>query len=193
MARDFNGSTDRIDWASIYTPGANPITVAAWVYFDTVTPATPQYIWHVGTNTNTPSFAMMTGTSGDIRVFVSCATTSQVRPSANSTLSISVWTHLLFTWDGTLTDATTIHIYKNGAEVSYATSTNGVGAMLSTAGSWSIGGRISDDTRNLNGRIAEIATWNRVLVAGEIASLANAYSPLFIPSGLKYYADLIAG
>src|SRR3990167_4810300 len=37
MARDFNGSTDRIDWASIFTTSGQAKTVSLWTNLDSAT------------------------------------------------------------------------------------------------------------------------------------------------------------
>lgn len=42
-----------------------------------------------------------------------------------------------------------------------------------------------------DGKIAELAIWNRILTAGEAAILGKGFSPLFIPNGLVFYAPMI--
>ncbi len=46
-------------------------------------------------------------------------------------------------------------------------------------------------TRLMEGKVAEVAIWNRVLSDDEIGALHKSYSPRFFPSGLIFYAPLI--
>jgi hypothetical protein len=96
--------------------------------------------------------------------------------------------NLLVTSDGVMTDYTHLHMYKNGGEVTYLSGNNGAGAELALVGKWSLMGRVLDDLRNVDGRIAQVGVWNRVLTAGEIANLGAFYAPdLAAPSGLQFY------
>src|SRR3989344_5358177 len=60
------------------------------------------------------------------------ATTDLNRTTSNSTVTMSAWNYVVVTWDGSAT-ATNILIYVNGAETTYQTTTNGVGAIQSDA------------------------------------------------------------
>lgn len=94
---------------------------------------------------------------------------------------------MIITWDGVFTAFTGIHIYKNGTEVSYSNGINGA-TETTHSGSWSLGGRIYDDTRMFNGKLCQVGVWDRVITAGEIANLAAGYSPdLAAASGLVFY------
>ena len=90
------------------------------------------------------------------------------------TISGSTWTHVLATWDGTFTDATTVHLYINGTEVTYGLQTNGA-SIVTNAQNWHIG-QSGEPLSPFSGSITEVATWNRVLTSGEIASLYNSGS-----------------
>ncbi|MFN3232923.1 MAG: LamG domain-containing protein [Alphaproteobacteria bacterium] len=48
------------------------------------------------------------------------------------------------------------------------------------------------NARSLNGQLAEIATWNRVLEPDEIAALAKGFSPLCFPQAMMDYWPLVA-
>lgn len=175
MARDFNGTTDRIDFASPATLTGSAVTISAWVYSDG--PAgNADYILCLHCSGDTSIglvFSIASSTSMNFYRAGSIATLNVVGTVANSWAG---WVHLLATHDGTFTNATTVHIYRNGTEVSYPTQTNG-NTEAAPSGSWSIGGRIFDDNRNLDGKIAFVGVWNRVLDAGEIAGLAAGNIP----------------
>jgi len=102
------------------------------------------------------------------------------------------WVHILVTHDGTFTSYAGMHIYVNGTEVTYAVNQNGATETAPT-GKWCIGGRTYDDVLNLDGKLDEVGVWDRVLDAGEIASLASGRMPRSIPSGLIFDANLDKG
>ena len=103
-------------------------------------------------------------------------------------MTTGAWIQFTITWTGAINSYAGVHIYKNGTELSYSVNTNGA-SETTHSGSWSLGGRIYDDTRNLaDGKIAQVGVWNRVLTAGEIANLAAGYAPsLAAASGLQFY------
>jgi hypothetical protein len=191
MARDFNGTTDRIDWATIANLKGLPITISAWVYFDRVN--TNQFIVMIHANGDAVygiALTNMGGISSGCLRSVRHGTTDKTHRSNGAVVATGAWTHCLITDDGTITDYTTSHIYVAGVEVGYAAGANGA-TEATQSGTWSIGGRLYDDTVNFDGQIAEVGVWNRVLAAGEIAELAAGYAPSFMPSGLLFYTDLV--
>ena len=194
MARDFNGSTDRIDWNNIWASGGVAQTISCWVYPDVITAAQYLHMVHESAATGVGGLLFWIdngeATGGAIKATGRFATTDAARASNDSSIAAGSWQHLLVTWDGS-TIATNIHIYVDGVEVGYFATNNGSGAARAGGGEQSVGGRIFDNNRNFNGRIAEVAHWDRVLAAGEIAMQAGGYSPAFIPRGLRSYPDLI--
>ena len=184
-SRDFNGTSDRIDWSSVFDPTGGPLTISLWVYLDSV--AVNQYIFHIGLADNSAGIQFGIANATGAFSFTRKGSTNLWRYSAGSVLSTGAWVHLLATSTGTFNDYTTMHLYKDGAEVTYGGGQNG--ATESTAsGSWSLGGRILDDLRNTNGKIAQVGVWNRVLSSAEIADLAAGQAPdLAAASGLQFY------
>ena len=185
-SRSFNGTTDRIDFASAANLSGAPVTVSAWIYLGTLSATAYVLCNHDAGDSNYGlNFCCYTGNyfgllrrgAGD---FYGIA--------ANSTLSTGVWTHILATHPGTnLSDYNTVKLYKNGVEVSYQPGANSSSETAHT-GKWSLGGRIYSDTRNFPGKLAQVAAWNRVLTAAEIANLAAGYAPdLAAASGLQFY------
>lgn len=189
MARDFDGSTDRIDFANIWNSAGQAQTISFWTYPGSV--ATNQYFWtSLGDGQVTGAVGTFPGT-GAVSFFVSTDNTNLSRRSDAAQIATGSQQHILLTWDGSLT-AANVHIYVGGTEVSgYQTTTDGVGNFDAADGEHSIGGRIADDLRNYDGRLAGFGWWNRVLGAGEIVSLAKGYSPRFIPNGLQAAPDLL--
>lgn len=111
-------------------------------------------------------------------------------------VSTQSWSNIIQTWDGTL-NLTGVHIYINGAEVSYsASSSNGTGVAITDAGGiFNIGNKnLAAFNRACGGVLSELAIWTSVLSTSEILALAKGKIkglPLQIqPSNLKAYFPL---
>lgn len=190
MARSFNGSTDRIDFANPFDFQGQPLTISVWVnpqtygntgYATTIHPSGDTTYGH-GLRFNTSnSYGFFRGSNGG---------NDKYRAGTTSWL-INTWYSFIVTDPGTtFGDYTEINIYRNGTNDN-GSGQNGTVAEKATGGSLSNGGRIYADDRNISAYLAEIAWWNRVLSADEISALAAGYSPLFFPNGLKSYVPLI--
>lgn len=92
---------------------------------------------------------------------------------SSTTVSTATEHTLILTWDGSAT-ATNVHIYLNGAEVSYTNQDNGSG-LTDTSGQTLFIGKISGGTagRFFNGTMRELAIFSRVITASEITALTN--------------------
>jgi len=179
MSRDFTGATDRLDWASIDNLAGDALTISVWVYLDGLNAATNSYIFcaHDNGDTQYGIVVNLIGSSADPKVDVlrHGATADYIWFETNTSFDTGGWHHILITNNGGVLSGSTA-IYTDGT--SRATSfTNGVGAETAHSGSWSLGGRIYSDTRNLDGRIAEIALWSAVLDGTTIAALASGDVP----------------
>lgn len=186
MARDFNGSTDRLDWSALATLTGSPITISAWINSDGWA-GNADYIFniHVASNTGPGIIVFLSSTVRIVLTRVGGTLLSR-GGSAPATLT-GAWHHVLVTHDGTFTDYTTIHIYIDGTERSDATGASNGATETAPTGSWSLGGRISDDVRNFDGSLAEVGVWNVVLDSTKIAALASGSAPSFYPTNLQYY------
>jgi hypothetical protein len=190
MARDFNGSTDRLDWSSRGDLTGHALTKSAWIYLDTLPGSgLSEYIMTIHRSGDT-SFGTVFGPYGNAGAidFFRNGTSLLDHLSNSSQISTGAWTHVLVTHDGVISTASTVHTYVNGVEVSYSSSANGASEYAPT-GSWSLGGRIYDDNRNIDGRLAEVAVWDRILSAAEIGALAGGLAPNLVNngSGLLFY------
>lgn len=195
MARDFNGSTDRLEYANVLNTIGAAQSLSMWIYLDTI--ATPyRYLFCVHNSANT-AYATVLGlgyvnaTTSRITLFSAGSTELSHSGQKTTSLITGAWHHLLYTWDGSTTAANS-HIYFDGTEISYDDTTNGA-SLTAATGKWAIGARIYDDARNTDGRMAEVGFWNRVLSAGEIAALAKRFSPVTFPNSLVFCAPLLRG
>jgi hypothetical protein len=189
MARDFNGTTDRIDWTSIANLAGTAVTISGWLYLDAM--AHNSYMLCINNNTATYGIILSWNTSGQFQFFRDGSTTLYRITATNFVLPTGSWVHVLATHDGVMTTATSIHLYKNGTESPTYDSTNNGAGEPSQTGVWSVGGRLQDDARNVDGRIAEVAVWNTVLSSTLITKLAAGYSPQFFPTNLIFYVPLL--
>lgn len=188
-SRSFNGTTDRIDWATIANLTGHALSVSFWTYID-ASPTNGYFLCiHDGGDASYGIIINSSDATNKVLSLLVHGTTDMVRASANAVAATGAWTHFLITWTGAVNDYNTAHIYKNGVEVSYSAGLSQNGASETThTGSWSLGGRIYSDTRNIDAKIAQVGVWSRVLTAGEIANLAAGYAPdLAAASDLEFY------
>lgn len=174
MATEFvRASGSRIDFNSAPNILAKAGSYSFWLYPDDVTNNQYFFIAHTSSDTSTRLICWHDG-SGRIRFQHTGSTALTVR-SSNSAISTGSWQHVLITWDGSVT-AANVHIYVDGVETGYIQQTNGV-ALSTSQGSFSLGGRIYDDTRNFDGKMDCFCGWSVVLGSDEIAALAGKEHP----------------
>ena len=186
MARNFNGTTDRIDWASLYNPKGQALTVACWAFIAEVN----RYQIILG------MLDAAGGNGADIRInnanscpyMLKNGTTIAYRLAANNSIAVGDWYHIAGAFDNSMV-ANNWVLYVNGA-ASFGGSAEGA-SETSHSGTWAAGGRDSDDLRNFNGRIAEAGIWNRKLTQAEVTMLASGYAPSFVRDGLQFYCSLM--
>ena len=187
-ARNFNGTTDRIDWLTsplnLSLPQA--CTIAGWVRIETL--GGLRVLW-VASST-APAQALLLRTNGSaLEVSRAYSPGTSLQRISTAVLSTGVWYHVAATVPGTAT-AANHRLYLNGVEMSYATTTDGSGTERTAGGAWSLGGRIESDANCSDGDIASMDVWPRVLGPEEIwhlysegiASGAFAGPPDEVPS-----------
>lgn len=193
MARECNGSTDRLEYANVLNTIGAAQSLSLWTYLDTI--ATPyRYLFCAHNSANTAygtvlGLGYVNATTSRITLFSAGSTELSHSGQKTTSLITGAWHHFLYTWDGSVTAANS-HIYFDGTEITYDDATNGA-SLTAATGKWAIGARIYDDARNTDGRMAEVGFWNRVLSADEIAALAKRYAPPSFPNSLVMYAPLI--
>jgi len=184
--RDMNGLTDRVDWANVANLNGSALTISAWVKVDAVEHNSYLMTQHDASDTNLGIVFNMPGNTALTFIRRGAGNYTWNAINLPNFTSPSTWFHILVTSDGGLLSSS-VAFYLNGTSktVSFA---NSSGAETAHTGSWSLGGRIYDDTRNLDGKIAQVGVWSRVLNSTEIANLAAGQAPdLAAASSLLFY------
>ncbi len=190
MARDFNGTTDRIDYSSAFNTTGQALTVAGWFRFDDDTPAATQYLWSSELVTGLPGTLLAQGPSASRRLFFARTGGTQNKYAETITGyfgATGTWYHIAVGDDGA--GSSNVDFYINGVKTNVAVSTGLAGGESTANSGFILGGRTSDDLRNFNGAQEHPAVYNRKLSDAEILSLAKRRPPTTL-SGLKFYARL---
>jgi len=103
--------------------------------------------------------------------------TDLVRTTSTSAISPNTWSHITVTWDGVITTASSVHIFVNGVEASYATTTNGVSRVSDATSSVYIGND-STGAATFNGTIDEVKIYNYAISQKQIISDYNGGHPI---------------
>lgn len=180
-AREFNGLTDRIDFTSIYDTNGLPFSCSMWILVDAYPSSGNGYLLGIHATGDT-AFGHILGNSNGpyLSHVVDFLTTDPNHYVTPNPVTVGAgWLHVFWTRDNS-GNAANWHTYENGIEV-FSGNVTGVGAEQAHNGKWSIGGRIFDDTRNLDGRIAYIAVWDEDYhtESAMILGLATGRSPAF--------------
>src|SRR3989344_2227598 len=176
QALNFDGVNDYINVGSGSSlDNLGPMTASAWIYAKSsgeggLTGRIFDKCMTGGSN-NCWIFYQTTGGVGGLTFYVDGSTILR-RISSNGVIQYNKWHHVLVTWDGVITTAASVHIYVDGNEVTYTTTTNGASRTSDAIESLIIGNTI-DSNRTWDGLIDEVRIYNRALTPDEIKRLYN--------------------
>ncbi len=119
---------------------------------------------------NTVSF-FLTNSGSHLLDFQVAGGTTLDRATSSGGLTFGTWAFVAITWDGSTT-AANVHIYVNGTETSYVTTTNGVTPTDNSTDASYIGNR-ADTLRTFDGNITDVGIFNRALTSTEITDIYN--------------------
>lgn len=186
MARDFNGSSDITYTLDAGQIGNTQESWSFWIYPDNV----DQYrrpIHLGGTGSNRDRSCEMDNGWGFVFNFdwsTDGGAWSVSKPSTGS------WQNYVVTYDGSSTSNDPI-VYKDGSSVTVTERAAPSGANLRGSRTDLTIGSEASTGQYWDGRIAEVAKWNRVLTTEEAASLGKGFSPYFMKNGLLLYLPLL--
>lgn len=185
MAYDFQNSSDRIDFSNpSELHDLSPLTWSIWAQKD---------------SRGVSGFGRLIVKGADRKIFYADTTDSVFFVDASTDVSrtfalandSNVWVHLVVTWTGGL-NATDIAIYKDGVQVTYTASQDGVASIVSDAGENFIVGNRPNGTRPFDGRLGEVGVWDVVLSGDEIKALSLGYKPQRVrPQSLLFSSSLV--
>lgn len=190
MARTFNGTTDRIDYANVRDGAGAAQSFACWIDANSVSRANAQYLFAVHQSGDAAlGLLFYLDNVGSLIYQQLASTTSMTRSSALSTMTTGKH-HVAYTHTGSQSASTAL-LYIDGSQASYLLSTDGAGTNRAQAGKFTLGARIYDDVRNYDGEMWDAGYWNRVLTADEIAQLYAGYQPSHVaPDALLFAPEL---
>jgi hypothetical protein len=189
MALLFNASTDRLTTATFTMPTTGTLCLNVypnWAQTDSV----EHMLVYIAANSGNDQFLIDKFANNFISIGWQTATTPYKVQTTTYTLNQSAWNTICATWDDT---ANQVKAYLNGSQI---------GSTVSSLVTWNtaaetlaLGNTRSGETNlNMDGRLAEVAIWNRVLTGtGDGTELTNRMNGLLsscIPSGLVNYWSL---
>ncbi|MDX1404915.1 MAG: DUF6701 domain-containing protein, partial [Woeseiaceae bacterium] len=174
-ALSFDGNDDIINAGSgAALDDLEPFTIMAWVKPDSSDVGGVSQIIARGTG-NGRWFIERDNTSPEVHAYEfnkQYDSSDLMRVTSNNTVTYDAWQHIAVTWDGS-DFASNVHIYKNGVETGYQTTNNGSTTKQSDAAIDLVMGNREDGTQGLTGLLENVRIYDRVLTAGEIATLAS--------------------
>ncbi len=177
--------------ATVTAQAAHPLTITAWIF----PTATGNTIVRQG-NAGSPATGYelrIVNAAQDLRFTAAFSGGNMVRESGIA-FTLNSWQLAAASWDGTnLASGAKLYRYvttdgdadgkRDGAELLTGTLTNGTGGYAPPPiGTQLSLGNDSAGGRPLNGCIAEVRIWDRVLSAQEIDAIAQSYAPSANPS-----------
>lgn len=181
-AADFAGGRVDIPANAAFDSGGAALTVSAWVQPD----GAGAFRWIVGKDNDNANLDYLLGMNADGRFrFITQGLSNDVAAIDPSVFDGSAWHHVVGVQDPSAGGFGQVSLYVNGAAVnSVAMTTFGVTATNGLR----IGARGADAGQAVDGRIDDVAVFNRALSAAEVQA---QYDAGLNPAG--NYASLIQG
>jgi len=175
--QQFDGVDDYIDAGSASVlDDLGPVSISAWINPITAGGGNAgKIVAKYDTSSSGRWLLEIDNTAPEVNTFEftrDYPTTDISRVASNSSVSYSTWQQVVVTWDGSST-AGNIHIYKNGQELTYLSTTDGVGTWNSDAAYPLTIGNRGDGTIPFDGNIDEVRISNTPRSACWIATEYN--------------------
>lgn len=155
---------------------ATGMSLATWIYPKSQGESSAGVIMakNVGTTPSAGWLLQFAGTNA--LTFTVDGSTDLVRTTSNSVVTTNAWNHVEVVWDGVITTASSVHIYVNGIEVTYATTTNGASRVDDGTSNFYIGND-STQARTFDGIIDDARVYNYSRTSKQIIEDMNAGHP----------------
>lgn len=198
MAYSFDGNGDSVHWGDRpVISDATTLTGCGWCYNANLT--TDHYIVgnraadgiNAGFELFTDDVGFITGRTNTYNIAVDDGANDVFIEGATNAALQDTWQHVLFSFSPNV--ASGLELWIDGVE--------DANSPVSTVSVDHVGqsneviqaGEKANGTRDRNGRLAEIAFWDRVLSDAEKTALGRGYSPLHFRRGLIFYDPMIRG
>ncbi len=178
-AFNFDSSNSRINAGSpsiLDNLPANGMSISAWVYPRSQGEGNAGFI--VAKNSGTiPTFGWIFQISGtNALTFTVDGSTDLVRTTNNNAVTTNTWNHVAVSWDGEITTASSVRIYVNGTEATYATTTDGASRVDDAPSDFFIGNN-STQARTFDGLIDDVKVYNYARTPAQILWDYNRGAP----------------
>jgi len=197
MARTFNGTSDQIAFGSeAAIDDLTAYTAVAMVRITANVTDERQIFTKMNSSYNGTMYLAASGGGGNNnRIFTLVSgSVAWFAESAADALVVNTWRVVISTWAGGSGTAPKLYACTLGgtiAELSYTgTPAGGNGRVSDAAATLRIGSRDPLDATFYAGGMAEVALWNRVLSADELAALGKGFAPAFFPYGRVAYCPV---
>jgi hypothetical protein len=168
MAFDLNGTNQQLQVPTAQAVNLDTGTLTAWVAPDFAFDSGDRFFFD-GTAVRHAAFKMFN--AGRVAIFIDgYQTTFDI-----TSWTLGEWQHWAFAYNKT---GNVAKAYRDGVELTPNTPT-GTWGSSELSGTWTIGAR-RDNLRYYDGDFSDVATYDRVLTAEEIAALAKGVSPLAV-------------
>lgn len=194
-ARNFDGTDDRIEYASVQDLTAAPFTLSAFLTPTAIGGNDRFMDWRTAGNIDSIRLQIISAGPGRVSLRHEQVSGGALRRVTSTVLAVDVETHVAITYDG-LNLAAGVRIFFDGVEQAYSVTTDGGGAARDVAGVWTLGASAAGGEA-WPGIIRDPKVYSRVLADFEVLALAQGRDGV-ISSGLDssftdYAQNPIAG
>ena len=169
-ALDFDGQNALVDAGSAQTLNNLPaFSISVWVYGKGYGQSGQGYIINKSNLGNVGWRLSYLSSGNSLKFSVDYDSTDLTVQATNLSGTFYDWTHWAVTWGGS-SNASDVHIYKNGEEVIYGIRTSAVGSRVNDSAQNMIIGN-SANPRAFDGSIDDVRVYNRSLSSSEILGL----------------------
>jgi len=153
------------------------MTIEAWVYPKSAGEGSLGFIAAKNSGTTPSSGWILRLNSTTSLTFTVDGSTDLVHTTNTSLITQNAWNHVVVSWDGVITTASSAKIYINGVEATYATTTNGASRVSDAASTFYIGND-STSARTFDGYIDNVMVYNYARSLPQIAWDYNRGGPV---------------
>lgn len=169
---DFNGSADYI--TSSYTPYASgaSMTFEAWV--NRRSNSSEDVIFGSSSSTNSPRLSFASGAGGTVTFKPNGASGTGVTFTASGVATTNTWNHIALTFDNLTNN---VKFYLNGETPDSTKSTSD--DFHAAPGDFELARSATSPNSHFDGKIAEVAVYEKVLTSTQIANHYNSRTKYF--------------